>query len=82
METNYSEYTVNVSSDPSYYGDNVSTEQGIEIADKIAALIETQFPGITVRRWDGIGNAGTTGPDSNTITEIDTWVSENWSASL
>jgi hypothetical protein len=82
METNYNDYTVSISNDPSYYGSECSADDAVRISDSIQTLIECRFPGITVRRFSGIGSAGTTGPDMSVIDEIDMWVCENWSAAL
>ena len=80
---NYSEYTVSVSDEPSYYGSEVTSEQAVEIADRIGKMIEGQFPEIeVVRHSDGGISAATKGPDDDVIFEIDNWVSENWTKAL
>lgn len=81
-ETNYSEYTARLSSDPSYYGDGVTTERAAEIANAIADMIRNEFPGIEVNTQYTIGPAATTGPDAETAREIDSWISENWTSAL
>ena len=76
--TNYSEYSVRVSTDPSYYGANCTTEEAREIAPRLANMIESQFSGIQIRD----GGEYVTGPDSDVIEEIRQWVEANWTAAL
>lgn len=80
-ETDYSEYTAQISSDPSAYGD-VTAERAAEIAETLANMIRSEFPGIEVNTQYAIGSASTTGPDAATAREIDNWISENWTSAL
>ena len=78
MNTNYSEYSVLVSTEPSYYGANCTFEDALEIAPRLTALIEKQFPGIQIRS----GGQYVTGPDTEVMDEIREWVESNWTAAL
>jgi hypothetical protein len=82
MKNTFSEYKVTLSSDVSSYGDNVSQEQVNEINEILSAMISREFPEIQIEisNFDGCGK--TTGPDQDTIDEIDSWISENWTAAL
>jgi len=77
----YNEYKITLSSDISSYGD-ISQERTNEINEILSAMIVTEFPGIQIEisHLDGCGK--TTGPDQDTIDEINSWISENWTAAL
>jgi hypothetical protein len=82
-EIDYSEYTVCVSDEPSYYGSECSQDDADEISDKLCEMIQRQFPGIQTDIWsDGDGSSKTTGPDDNICDDIDEWISNNWTAAL
>ena len=82
-EIDYSDYTVTVSDEPSYYGSECSQEDADEISDKLCEMIERQFPGIQTDLWsDGDGSSKTTGPDDDVCDEINDWISNNWTAAL
>lgn len=81
-EGDFSEYTVRLSSDPSYYGVGYTDDDCRRIANDIANLIRGEFPGINVDVHNMIGSSATTGPRSETIREIDSWVQENWTSAL
>ena len=70
---NYSQYTVSISNDPSYYGSDAD-----RISIDLSKMIEGEFPGINV----SLSGSKTTGPDSDVIDEINAWVQENWTAAL
>ena len=95
VEVTYSEYTVCVGNDASNYGSvcvgndefchswDCTRDRAVKIADSIQTMIETQFPGINVRRTEEIGApTPTTGPDSAVIDEINLWIQTNWTAAL
>ena len=69
---NYNNYTAQIPQDAN------------QIAAQLTAMIEREFPGITVREWtDPIGgSASTLGPDQSVCVAIDKWISENWTAAL
>lgn len=75
---NFSEYTVSVTTEPSYYGSNCTQSDADRIAGSLTSLIEGQFPGVNVVRSEG----KTTGPDSGTVDDINDWISNNWTAAL
>jgi len=81
---NYSEYTAQIMSDPSYYGSECSTADAAAICERLAALITDAFPGIEVRTWNDTigGSAATLGPDQSVCDEINLWISSNWTAAL
>ena len=82
-EIEYSEYTVFVSDEPSYYGSECTQDDADEISEKLCEMIERQFPGIETDLWsDGNGSSKTTGPDDNVCDEINEWISNNWTAAL
>jgi hypothetical protein len=82
-EIDYSEYTVFVSDEPSYYGSECTQDDADEISEKLCEMIERQFPGIETDLWsDGNGSSKTTGPDDNVCDEINEWISSNWTAAL
>ena len=79
----YSEYTVKISSEPSYYGSECTTDDAGRIVEQIAAMLEAQFPGITtVEHHDGEGSGKTTGPNESVVEEINLWIEKNWTAAL
>jgi hypothetical protein len=77
----YEEYKITLSSDPSVYGD-ISPERTEEINDRLSSMIKAEFPGIQIEisNLDCCGK--TTGPDQNVLDEINSWISENWTAAL
>ncbi len=83
MSNKYDGYTARVSNSPSYYGVVSLTEADV-IAKNIAMMIKEEFPSIEVEivTGDGVGVCKTTGPDEETIEEIDRWIQENWTAAL
>jgi hypothetical protein len=78
----YSEYTVSISVDPIYYGDECSTTDAIRIAKNLTDMIVAEFPGITVLGDGAIGSSGVTGPDESMCEEVRVWVQDNWTAAL
>lgn len=78
----YSEYTVRVSTDPSYYGSACDQADATRISDSIAKLVEGQFPGVTIIKESEIGGRGVSGPDQDTVDEIAEWVASNWTSAL
>ncbi len=83
MITDYSEYTVKNSTEPSFYGSGCTQEDANRIAEAISNLISSQFPNINVEEWsDGNESSKTTGPDESVIEEIDDWIANNWTAAL
>ena len=82
-EIDYSDYTVKVSDEPSYYGSECSQDDADAISEKLCEMIERQFPGIQTDLWsDGDGSSKTTGPDEDICEEINEWMSNNWTAAL
>jgi len=79
----YSEYEVRVSNDPSYYGSECTPDDGDRIANSICELIEAQFPGIQTELWmECHCSSSTTGPNEDTVNDIDEWIELNWTAAL
>jgi len=79
----YSEYEVRVSNDPSYYGSECDADDGDRIANAICELIENQFPGIQTELWNECHcSSSTTGPNEDTVNDIDEWIELNWTAAL
>lgn len=82
-EIDYSEYEVRVSNDPSYYGTECDADDGDRIANSICELIEAQFPGIRTELWmECVSSSSTTGPNEDTVNDIDEWIELNWTAAL
>lgn len=80
---NFSEYTVSISREPSYYGSTCSQDDANRIAQALEGLIQEQFPGVqTVDHYDGRGSGRTTGPDDSVIETINDWIANNWTAAL
>ncbi len=70
----YSGYTFTIKTDCSYWGDSFDKESALEESRRYGAMIEHEFPGISVRYCDliGIGHADATkGPDEDVCLEID-----------
>jgi len=83
MFKDYSEYTVKISSEPSYYGSECTQQDSDRIVDSLGSLISAEFPGIEIEDYvDGRGSSKTTGPDESVIEEINAWISDNWTAAL
>ncbi len=82
IKTDWSEYTLPLGVDPSCYGDPCTPERAEEITDKIASMVEQEFPGIRVDRKPLIGTFRPQGPDESVCDEIHQWVQDNWMAAL
>jgi len=79
----FSEYEVRVSNDPSYYGSECDADDGDRIANAICELIEAEFPGIQTELWmECHCSSATTGPNEDTVNDIDEWIELNWTAAL
>ena len=83
VQRDYSQYEVRVSNDPSYYGTECDADDGDRIASSICELIQEQFPNIQTELWmDCHTSSSTTGPNQDTVNEIDEWIELNWTAAL
>ena len=83
VEIDYSEYSIMVIDEPSYYGSECSQEDADAIAEKLCEMIESHFPGIQTDVWrDGDKSCATTGPNDDVCDEINEWISNNWTAAL
>ena len=78
IETQFSNYSVCISDDPTYYGPVCSDSDAERISENLRNMIEGEFPGITVRT----SGAGISGPELNVCDEIGHWISQNWTAAL
>jgi hypothetical protein len=82
--SNFIGYTITISDDPAYYNlsrhEEWSENRTTEIVSDVTALIERQFPGITVVvDADEIHDSG---PDDEILEEIQQWVGDNWTSAL
>jgi len=83
VERDYSEYTVRVSTEASYYGSSCTDEDAEDIAIRICNQTEREFPNLVTELWsEGDGSCSTTGPNEDTCQEIDAWMQDNWIAAL
>jgi hypothetical protein len=83
VERDYSEYTIYVSDEASYYGSECTDEQAEDIAMRISSLAKRQFPNLVTEIWsEGNGSCSTTGPNDDTCDEITQWMQENSTAVL
>lgn len=78
----YNEYTVRISTEPSYYGSECTQIDANRIADNLTALVEEKFPGINIEKHTDGCVSKTTGPKQLVVDEINDWISENWTAAL
>lgn len=78
MKTDYSEYSVGVTTEPMYYGSECSADRAENIADDLTRMIENEFPGIKVTRDE----SKVCGPDEEVCYEINLWIQKNWTAAL
>jgi hypothetical protein len=78
----YTEYTVRISIDPSYYGTDCTQPDADRIADALSQMVSLEFPGITIIRQNEIGGRGVNGPDSAIVDDIHQWIEASWTAAL
>jgi len=79
----YSEYTIFVSQEASYYGSECTDEQAEDIAMRICAQAEREFPNLVTELWrEGHGSCSMTGPNDDTCDDIIRWMQDNWTAAL
>ena len=74
----FSEYSVCVSTDPSYYGSDCTQFDADRIAANLSDLIKAEFPEIVVTS----SGRSVAGPDEETCEDINRWIQENWTAAL
>ena len=83
VERDYSEYTIFVSQEASYYGSECTDEQAEDIAMRICAQAEREFPNLVTELWrEGHGSCSMTGPNDDTCDDIIRWMQDNWTAAL
>jgi len=83
VERDYSEYTIFVSKEASYYGSECTDEQAEDIAMRICAQAEREFPNLVTELWrEGHGSCSMTGPNDDTCDDIIRWMQDNWTAAL
>ena len=83
VDVDYSEYTIYISDEASYYGSECTDEQAKDIAMRISSLAKRQFPNLVTEIWsEGDGSCSTTGPNDDTCDEITEWMQENSTAVL
>jgi hypothetical protein len=76
----YENYKITLNSNPSSY--DVSQNRTNEINRILSSMILDEFPGIEIEITPIYNMGKTTGPEQNTIDEINNWISENWTAAL
>jgi len=83
VERDYSEYTVFVSKEARDYGSRLTDEQAVDIAMRICAQAQREFPNLVAELWrEGDGSCSTTGPNDDTCEEITQWMQDNSTAVL
>jgi hypothetical protein len=83
VDVDYSEYTIYISDEASYYGSECTDEQAQDIAMRISSLAKRQFPNLVTEIWsEGDGSCSTTGPNDDTCDELTQWMQENSTAVL
>lgn len=83
VDVDYSEYTIYISDEASYYGSECTDEQAEDIAMRISSLAKREFPNlVTAIHREGDGSCSTTGPNDDTCDEITQWMQENSTAVL
>jgi hypothetical protein len=79
----YADYTVMISTDPSYYGSDCTNHRAMQIVYSLGKLIRGEFPRVNIEDYsDGMSSSFTTGPDDQVVDEIDQWIETNWTAAL
>lgn len=74
---NYSEFTIYIPSEGCYYGD-CQNDEAIDIAYKLAEIVETQYDGINTIVYEGESKVLRNGGEDIKCDEISEWVEENW----
>jgi hypothetical protein len=83
VDVDYSEYTIFVSEEASDYGSECTDERAEDIAMRVCALAEREFPNLVTELWsERDGSCSTTGPNDDTCEEITRWIGANWTAVL
>ena len=80
--TEYSEYTLPVTNEPSYYGIECTESEATRIAESIGRIAQEQFPGLNVEMLGSTGRAGVRGHVVAVCDEIERWVQDNWTSVL
>jgi len=75
MSSNYSEYFVMQSTDFAYWGSDATDKQAEEFNNRLAEMLEREFPGVTVE--PGLENR-VYGPDDNVCEEIGNWICNHY----
>lgn len=75
---NYSEFTIYIPSEGCYYGGCLD-EDAVDIAYKLAEIVEAQYDGInTIVLYEGGIRVLRNGKEDIKCDEISEWVEENW----
>ena len=83
VEPDYSEYTIFISKEASYYGSECTDEQAEDIATRICGLAQREFPNLVTELWrEGHTSCSMTGPNDDTCDDIIRWMQNNWTSAL
>jgi hypothetical protein len=83
---NYSDYSVKISNEPSYYGSTCTQQDADRICGALRTLIMGEFPGIQVDIYNesviNERSSSTFGSDQEVVEQINEWIENNWTAAL
>jgi hypothetical protein len=76
METDYSDYIVIQSPDPTYWGPDTTNEQTGEFNNRLSEILRKEFPKIVIER--GVRYRGVIGPDDDVREDILQWINSHY----
>lgn len=80
---NFGEYTVRLSTEPSFYGDSCTRADATQIVERLGTMLQSEFPGVQTSTYvDGCGSSTTSGPDEDVIERINQWIDTHWTEAL
>ncbi len=79
---NYSEYTVPISSECSYYGSECTEEDAARIAASIGRMVQSEFPGVQIEIRPEFINGNVRGPNAQVCEDIGQFIADNWTKAL
>lgn len=81
MKNTYSGYSVDITTEPAFYGSVCTEAEAIAIASRLSDMVEDEFPGVSVY-FAHEGGRPVQGPDETVREEIRTWIQDNWIAAV
>lgn len=81
MKNTYSGYSVDITTEPAFYGSALTEAETIALASRLSDMVEEEFPGILVY-FSHEDCRTICGPDKTVREQIHVWLENNWLAAV